>query len=131
MGFLDSILGRSTPPAADLDVRELVHRDHDPPALRVGEGQQSLFLRGRDRLVHAAERLGDVHLRAVEAQQRVQLTGGEEVVEEDVAARERGAEPVDAPVALDEAHRVPRHVEVDDHVAELQVQTFAARIGGD
>ena len=26
--------------------------------------------------------------------------------------------------ALFDAHRVPRHVEIDDHVAELQVQAF-------
>ena len=34
------------------------------------------------------------------------------------------------PNALLDAHRVPRHVEIDDDVAELQVQTFATRVGG-
>ena len=38
------------------------------------------------------------------------------------------ADTVHAANALFDAHRVPRHVEVDDDVAELQVQTFTTGI---
>ena len=43
----------------------------------------------------------------------------------------RLADTVDAADALFDPHRVPRHVEVDDDVAELQVQALAAGVGRD
>ena len=41
------------------------------------------------------------------------------------------ADTVHAANALFDAHRVPRHVEVDDHVAKLKVQALAASVGRD
>jgi hypothetical protein len=38
---------------------------------------------------------------------------------------------IDTADPLLDLHRVPREVVVHDHVAELEVQTFAACIGGD
>ena len=67
----------------------------------------------------------------VEVQHRVELAGGEEVVEVDLLAGERAAQPVDAPVALDEPHRIPGHVVVDDVARLLEVLTLREDVGGD
>src|SRR5690606_21750686 len=41
------------------------------------------------------------------------------------------ANAVDAAYSLLQAHRIPGHIEVDDHMAELEVETLTTSVGGD
>ena len=80
-----------------------------------------------------ADRRGGLLQLALEA--FLEAEQGFEVLVGEVAADEHlgvlGADPVDPPVPLNEAHRVPRQVVVDDVPGLLEVHAFGQHIGGD
>ena len=79
-----------------------------------------------DRADLAHDELEHVDLLVEDAQYRVlDRAGGDQVEDEHLA---RLADPVDAADALFDRHRIPRDVEVDQRVAELQVAPLAARL---
>ncbi|OQB38293.1 MAG: hypothetical protein BWY09_01386 [Candidatus Hydrogenedentes bacterium ADurb.Bin179] len=64
-----------------------------------------------------------------QAQVLVQLTLGQKIKAPDFVIFR--ADTVDTAEALDQPHRVPVQIIIDDHIAILQVQPFRHDIGGD
>ena len=75
-------------------------------------------------------RVGDLPLQPfLEPEETVEVRGGEEAVDVDEAVV--GADPIDAAVALHEAHRVPGQVDADDVPGLLEVHALRQDVGGE